>query len=205
MRKFFRLLVLLPLLGSGGCAMLRPSDRPDPGAELELGIAALEAGDYAAASERLYPLYRFYWKEPVGQRALLALIAAEIDPRNPGRRLWSTQDLAGSYTQIPGTAGWTRPIAESFYLLAAELGAAEERLARAEAERDAATRAAEGVAASTLALPGPTVPERIRNVTAQRDELQRRVQQLENDVAQRDRQLREREQELERIRRTIRG
>lgn len=212
MRKISWVLVLVVLGSAGGCAALRPSERPDPSAQLELGLAALAAGDYLAAGEHLYPVYRSHWTEPVGQRALLALMAAEVDPRNPNRRLWSTQDMAGRYLQIPDAPEWTRPVAESFYLLASELGAAEERLARAEADREAAEREAAASAARpapadrrSLALPGPTVPAQLRTVANERDQLRQRVQQLQNEVAQRDRQIRERDQELERIRRTIRG
>jgi hypothetical protein len=211
MRKIW-VIVLLALVGGNGCAMLRPTDRPDPGAELELGLAALAAGDYARANAHLYPLYRSHWEQPVGQRALLALIAAEIDPRNPDRRLWSTQDMAERYMQIADAPEWTHPVAESFYMLAAELGAAEERVARAEAERARAEREAAAAqrqsppaARRSLELPGPTVPQQVGAITRERDELRQRVQQLQNEVSQRDRQIRERDQELERIRRTIRG
>jgi hypothetical protein len=218
MKKICSIVVLLAITGSSGCAALRGSQQPDPAAEVEAGLALLAAGDFAAAGERLYPVYRAHWERPIGQRALLALMAAEIDPRNPDRRLWSTADMASRYLQIENVSEWTVPVAQSFYLLAVELGAAEERVARAEAERDEAeAAAARQRAAAQRSSPAPapasrapeftgqTVPARLGAVQAERDELRRRVQQLEGQVTQRDRQLREREQELERIRRTIRG
>jgi hypothetical protein len=211
------ILAVLAVTVSGGCAQIPGLGRPDPASEFEVGIEALDRGDYATGFDVLYPIYRRHWDQAIGQRALMALMAAEIDPRNDNRRLWSTADMAATYLQIPEVPSWTMPVARAIYLLSIELGATEERVARAEAERDqaqarAATaerqRTAQAGASPERGLPeftGQTVPARLRAVEGERDELRRRVQQLEQRLAERERQLRENEQELERIRRTIRG
>jgi hypothetical protein len=202
-------MALVALAAAAGCAGLRAGEPVDPAADLEVGLEALEQGDYTGAYEVLYPLYRRHWDLPLGQRALLALTAAELDPRNENRRLWSSADLASHYLQIPESPDWTVPVARTLYLVALELGATEERIAQAEAERD---RAQADAAAQRRAgarplpsLPGPSVPARMRELEGEREELRRQLEELQQQLAQRERQLRESEQELERIRRTIRG
>jgi hypothetical protein len=105
MRLGNAILVVLTALVTGGCAIFDGSRQPDPAAEFDVGIEALDRGDYEAGYDILYPIYRRHWDAPIGQRALLALMAAEIDPRNENRRLWSTADMAAAYLQIPEAPG----------------------------------------------------------------------------------------------------
>jgi predicted nucleic acid-binding Zn-ribbon protein len=96
-----------------------------------------------------------------------------------------------------GSPEWVEPVAETLYLLALELGANEERIARAEAERDSAQALPE--------LPGPSVLAQVQTLREERDNLRRRAQALEQVVAAKEKELKEKEQELERIRKTLKG
>jgi hypothetical protein len=198
------LLLALSMSGLVGCAALGLSAEPDPRDQLRRGIAALETRDYTAARGFLEPLYRERWREPVGQQALLALIAAELDNRNPQRRLWAAAEMSARLLSIPEVPTWMVPLAESYYLLAIELGAQEERVARADAARAAAEAE---FAAAVRELPSSTlesVPARISRITTERETLRKRVTDLEQQLATRDKELRDTKQELERVKQTIR-
>ena len=198
------LLLALTTAGLTGCAALSVAREPDARARLDQGVAALEARDYAGARALLEPLYREHWQEQIGQQAMLALIAADLDNRNPNRRLWAAAEMSARLLSIPELEPWLIPVGESYYLLALELGAQEERVARAETAR----RAAEAeVAAAERELPASaaeSVPARINRITTERDSLQRRVGELEQQAEARDKELRETKQELERVKQTIR-
>jgi hypothetical protein len=203
------LLVALSVAGLSGCAAITLSRGVTPRDQLAHAAAALEAQNYVRARELLEPVYYQYWMEPVGQQALLMLIAAELDGRNPSRRLWAAADMATRLLHIPDVEPWVVPVAESYYLLAIELGATEERVALAEAARaDAEERAvrAERAAGPPRRLPTAnreTVPSQLRRVNQNREELRRQVEQLQGEISERDRELRETRQELERIKKTI--
>lgn len=199
-----RAAVCIALLSAGiaGCAALRPERENGADGDLERGLDALAAQDYATARTVLDRVYRLHWQERLGQSALLALTAAEIDPRNNERRLSVASDLAARYLNVPGTPQWTVPVAESLYLLAVELGAQEDSLQRAQADR----RQAEAEAGRLRALPQSqreTVPARIRRLENERNEVQRRLRDTEQRLATREKELRDAQQELERIRKTI--
>lgn len=199
-----RAAVCIALLSAGiaGCAALRPERENGADGDLERGLDALAAQDYATARTVLDRVYRLHWQERLGQSALLALTAAEIDPRNNERRLSVASDLAARYLNVPGTPQWTVPVAESLYLLAVELGAQEDSLQQAQADR----RQAEAEARRLRALPQSqreTVPARIRRLENERNEVQRRLRDTEQRLATREKELRDAQQELERIRKTI--
>ena len=206
MTKMTRAALLLALTTAGltGCAALSVAREPDARAQLDQGVAALDARDYAGARALLEPLFREHWQERIGQQAMLALIAADLDNRNPNRRLWAAAEMSARLLSIPELEPWLIPVGESYYLLALELGAQEERVARAETAR----RAAEAeVAAAERELPASaaeSVPARINRITTERDSLRRRVGELEQQAEARDKELRETKQELERVKQTIR-
>lgn len=184
----------------GGCAMLTRGDGPDAEAELARGLAALRAQEYAAARSILTPVFESSWQERTGQQAALALAAAELDSRNPTRRLWAGADMAGRFLNIPDVAPEDVPVAETLYLLAVELGAQEEALARA----DSAKVQAEQAAAAARPRSGvQTVPARLRAVENERAELAKQVTQLTQSLRARERELAEARQELARIKKTI--
>ena len=139
---------------------------------------------------------------------MLALSAGELDPRKPERRLWAGADLSARLLNVPDVEPWMVPVAETYYLLALELGAQEERLARADSLEQAATvekDAASGLVANRRlpAAPESTVPARIRAIESQRDSLRQRVAELEEQLAARAEELRLTQVELERIKKTI--
>ncbi|HSJ14261.1 MAG TPA: hypothetical protein VK939_07590 [Longimicrobiales bacterium] len=213
-----RLRLALLALAFSGCAAVRGGSDVSPERQLDRGLAALEARDFRRARAILDTIYRAHWQERVGQRAMLALIASELDSRNADRQLWTAADLAARYLNIEDLPRWHVPVGEALYLIAQELGATEERLARAEAESQQALaeRRAEQEevqrelqAADTAggrALPTSTretVPMRIRRLSAERDELQRRLAAAEQRVTAREKELADAQAELERIRMTL--
>lgn len=169
-------LVLVAAL-AGACAALDLNrDRQDPDREFDRALAAWRTGDYRSARHALLRVYNGFAERPVGQRALLALAAAELDPRNPDRRLDAASAFAARYIHEPGVPEWSRPVAEALYLLALDLGARE--------------------AAPVPALPDTPLAARLHKLELRGDSLEARIGALERKLA-------EREQELERIRKTL--
>src|SRR5690606_28231557 len=121
-----------------GCSLIRAGGEPSPEARLEAGLAALAANDRVTADEHLRWVYERHANEPVGKRALIAMASAELDPRNPTRRLWASAERAALFLAHEDAPRWLQPVAETLCLLALELGANEERFARIEAELDSA-------------------------------------------------------------------
>ena len=173
-----------------GCATLRAPFESRAEERFEQALAALGRGDYRSAHEGFSWVAQYHSKDELGQQATLILAALELDPRNPGRRIEVGADVAATYLRAGDEAAWTRPVAQTLYLLGLELGAAEERAEKAERE-------AERAVSRLPALPGPSVSARIRNVEQERDRLARRVESLEKQLAEKD-------QELQRIKKTIR-
>jgi hypothetical protein len=172
------------------CATLKAPFESNGEERLAVALEALARGDYRAAHEGLTWVANTFADEEEGHQATLALAALELDPRNPGRRIEVGADVAANYLRMDEKPAWTQPLAQTLYLLGLELGAAEERVEKAERE-------AERAAARLPALPGPTVSARIRTVEQDRDRLARRVEALEKQLAEKD-------QELQRIKKTIR-
>ncbi len=173
-----------------GCATLKGPLESRGEKRLEEALEALARGDYRTAHEGLSWVAEHDADDRHGQQAVLTLAALEMDPRNPARRIAVGADVAATYLRMSETPAWTLPVAQTFYLLGLELGSAEDRVERAERE-------AERAAARLPALPGPSVAARIRAIEQERDRLAKRVTDLEK-------QLSEQEQELQRIKKTIR-
>jgi hypothetical protein len=212
MWKTTTMVLAVTLSAASGCATFAGNREPDPAGDLAAGLEASAAEDFAGARALLLPVYRQHWASPVGQQALLALAALEVDPRNPERRPEAAAELLARYLGIEAAPEWTVPVAESLYLVALELGG-EPAAARVEADaaREAELRP-EAPTRHLPQLPGPTVPARLAaageaqdRLREERDEVQRRLQQLERQMAARDSVIRVRDQEIERIRRLIGG
>jgi uncharacterized protein YbjT (DUF2867 family) len=171
-----------------GCSTFSSLTTSSVEERFEAGMQALSNGDYTAAHEHLAWVAEHHANREEGQRALLILASMEMDPRNPSRRTDVGADLAATFLRLPERDGWVDPVAQTMYLLGLELGAAEERAQRAE-------RAAEQQR-ELPKLPGPTVSARIKTVEQERDRLQARVKELEDQNGNLQR-------ELERIRKTI--
>lgn len=211
-----RIFLLAALAASAGCAALASTDRgPEPEAQLAAGLAALEHGEYSRARSHLGWVYANHWNEPAGRHALLALIAADLDPRNPDRRLANAAELAARLVTGDEAPAWTAPLGESLYLIALELGAHD-------APATADSLVADSIPLDTLALlteaapldpriarlpilDGPSLPARLAAVRTERDSLAARIGALESALAEREKAIREKDQELERIRKIIRG
>jgi hypothetical protein len=194
------LLLLLGTAGASGCAALAGVRAgSDPAAQLTAGAAAVRSQEYLEARGLLEPLFYEKSEQRVGQQALVVLLAGEMDNRNPDRRLWAAADLATRFLAVDAAEPWLVPVVETMYLLALELGAAEERIAEAETARASAE-----ARARLPALAGETVPARLERATRERDQARRQAEQLQQQLTARERELRETRAELERIRRTIR-
>lgn len=173
-----------------GCATLKAPLESRGEKRFEDGLTALGRGDYRLAHEQLSWVAQHYGHEAYGQQALLTLAAMEMDPRNPARRIEVGTDVVAAYLGLPEKPQWTHPVAQTLYLLGLELGSAEERVARAERQAERATTRLPN-------LPGPSVTAKLRTTEQERDRLARRVDVLEKQLA-------DKEQELERIKKTIR-
>lgn len=191
------LLVGVLVIGVAGCSIVGLNGRPSAEQRLDAGIGALARGDQAEAREHLYPVYSENWGRSVGRRATIVLVALELDPRNPTRRLAVGADMAARMLAQPGTPTWLEPVAETLYLLSLEVGANEERIAQVEAERDSAQALPQ--------LPGPSFMAQLQELRTERDSERRRAAELALTLAAKEKELKEKEQELERIRRTLRG
>lgn len=134
--RHFPLLTLLLLVG--GCTMLQQARSPELDAErrLQLGLASLDAGMYAEAFDELSWVYSRCAGYAASHQALAGLAAIELDPRNPAGREAVGAELLGRLIQHSGPPAWTRPLAESAYLMALALGAAPAPTTRAGAALD---------------------------------------------------------------------
>jgi hypothetical protein len=152
----------------------------------DAGVRALVMGNYAGARSDLSWVAQNNQRTEEGQRALLILAALEMDPRNPNRRIDAGAELSASFLRLPTREEWLEPIAQTLYLVGIELGVAEQRVEQAEQQRKR----------ELPKLPGPTVSARIKNIEQERDRLAKRVSTLEEQLAEKDR-------ELQRIKKTI--
>lgn len=197
--------------GLASCSLLHLASGGSAEDHLHAGLAALDTADYARAMRELTAAYQASPSASDGRHALLALAAVELDPRNPDRRLDEGARLAGGYLRLPPDQSWVSPAASSLYLMALELGAVTARVDSAQAQADSA-RAEAAAARRTMArfervlpkLPGQPITVRLARLQAERDTLQARVHQLDDALAEKDRQLAEKTEEIQRIRRTLR-
>jgi len=186
--------VLLPVLFvATACATF--GSGPDVDGRYERGLQAILASDYASAIRDLDWVGRLRSDKSIGQHALLLGTAATLDPRNPGRD-YAAASLFAMRLRDVGDA-WTVPVGESLRLIATELASSETRIADAEAARDQAFAIATEQRAH--------LEKQLQAVAAERDVLAKQTAELEQTLAERDKLLKEKEQELERIRKIVRG
>ncbi len=199
-------LVLLIAAVLGACAHFRAHPAAAPAAatpeeRLHAAMAALDSGQYGAATKDLLALSQEYPGQPAGRAALLGAAAAELDPRNPARQLDQGASLLVQYLSGAPANDWTEPVAASFYLLAQEAGASAEQVEAAQAD---AARAREEARSRLPRLPGASLTARLQDVQRDRDRLAARVRELETTTVTLNKQLADTVQELSRIRRTLR-
>jgi hypothetical protein len=172
------IVVVGAVLAAVACTRIPPAE-PLPPARLDRAIRALERGDHATAVADLLVVAGRCPVTPLARQALLLAAGAAIDPRNPARQLDLGAVLAARYLAIvPADESGARPLAQTLYLLALELGATAPAAIGCGVSMSA-------VAKGTM-LPqadSPTVPARIgaleRELERLRDELVRIRKALE--------------------------
>lgn len=189
-------LVVALVLGVGACASFRPGE-DNPARSLEAGLGALAAGDHESAAIHFDRAGLAPASGEAGRRALLLGALLRLDPRTEGSDLTVAAARAAALQAAPGAPAWEEATAILLQGVAAGLADARSRVRHAESERHAA------VAASILASASATA--RLNAAVADRDAARRRVTQLEQTLAEKEKELKEKTQELERIRRAIRG
>jgi len=190
--RWFRLALVI---GVAGCASLRPGE-DNPARSLDAGLRALAAGDYPAAVQHFDRAGLSPNAGGSGRRALLAATLARLDPRNPDRDFAAAAERAARLQNDPGAGDWDTLAGWMLAALAGDLEVADARLREAQLERHAAVIRA--------ALAAQSVAARMNALTVERDTTRRRVAQLEQTLEDKDKELKEKTQELERIRRAIR-
>lgn len=113
--------ILILFVGLQGCAPFLQNDRQGPEKVLENALISLDRGDFVAAYENLSWVHEHHWGSPAGERALLAMTAVEMNPRNPGRRIEIGAELGHRFADLPSPSPWNIPVAETFRLLAEEM------------------------------------------------------------------------------------
>lgn len=197
-----------------GCAFLSPRAEEAPrDSRLEIAAALVEAGAYPRAEAVLRMLASRCENGEDGRRALLLLSSLQLDPRNEAGVPDSAALMAARYLSLPDATPAERPVAESLYVLALELGAdpglrpTSEPGAGAPASRFSACALPSEELSAPLTLP---VLERPPLVTVLYD-LRHRVDSLGEQTGQlrsRNRaletQVSELQAELDRLRRLLR-
>lgn len=140
------------LLVAAGCASAPPGSAPPvlplterPSAALEsdmsaverravaeeffAGVRAVEDGRYELAYALLLRVAERCATTPLGRDALLALAAAELDPRNGDPRLHLAAEAAAHLLVHERLTDPERQLAETLYLVSLRLGAGDEGLA----------------------------------------------------------------------------
>lgn len=87
------------------------------------GLAALKLANYPTAIDELSFVARRCGNSPIGGRALLTLIAIELDPRNPAGDPELARGFARRYLELSDKPAWTEPAIETLYLVALDMGA----------------------------------------------------------------------------------
>jgi len=182
---------VLAVLAFVACATVR--SRPDEASvHYEAGLQALARHDFTSAIDHLDDA-TLADDPAIVERALYLRLVAELDPRNPGRRLDVAAERATRMRDSlqRGTVEWMT--ADALGQLASWLREVQDEQALTVTQRDAAAARIESLSA------------RIDSLTTQRDSARRRIVQLEQSNADLDKELKEKTAELERIKRVIRG
>lgn len=125
MSRLTRPLALALLLSGGGCATLQPAPpaERDAALRLDLGLAALHDGQHRAAFEELAWVMTHCPDREAGLYARYALVALELDPRNPDGRPEVGMQIISELILETSTPEWLLPLANTTYLLGLGLGA----------------------------------------------------------------------------------
>lgn len=188
----------------------------------DTAIQALDDGDYAAALSGLDWVADRCAGHALGDEAGILLAAAALDPRNPDRDPGRGADAAAGLLHS-GMIRRQQPVVASLYLLARELGAGYVPVTESRGEAVPTPAAMESVAGvpavtgcgaprslqntaadTTLPmLPIEPVPARLRALRLEQGRLSAVADSLRRRVSIVEAELLEKENELERIRRTL--
>jgi len=149
-------------------------------AYLNAGLCSRKIGNDSDADEFL-------------QRALLLRVAVELDPRNPDRHLADAVQRATRIRDAAQPGSWERLTADVLAQAAAASLQDRDDLTIAETQR-----------ATALSRVTELLAE-VDSLNSERDSARRRAAQFEQTAADCDKELQKKTQELERIRRAIRG
>lgn len=215
----------LLLAACGGKATMREAGVP---MRLDVAARAIHDGEFEAAEEALIRVRETCGDEPLGHQALILLGAMTLDPRNPVRNPDLAATVLARAMRLPEAFPWTRPLSESLYLLALELGASvPDPWAMADAlpdssvtarvlpalhlDEESAARCQPGERNTTQAVvPGlpdliaPNVPERLQEVADESATLRRQLAAARRELATRRQELAAQRKELDRVRATVR-
>lgn len=206
-------LAVLVLVTLSGCTTLRQiahgtEPGPSPEAELRAGAAALEAGDFASAGERLAPLTAGCLNLPLERRAALLRASAEIDPTNPDGVPTTAAALAARVFVHSPAGDPDAALARAVYALALDRGAsvpAEPYDMACELPTGRATgalpTATEPSTASRLSTLGDSLSALSDSLSARNDS----IDALRARASAAEERARLLELELERIRQLLRG
>ncbi|HUF67703.1 MAG TPA: hypothetical protein VMM79_03550 [Longimicrobiales bacterium] len=186
-----RATLALLVLWIAGCATLR-SGPSDAKLRLDAGIDALGRRDFAAAAAGLEDVSRA-GDPALARRALLLLAVTQLDPGNPARDAQAASVIAGRLREgaVPGSIEYIA--AETLERVVRETRDLHQDMIAARMERDRAWTHIDSLRA------------RIDLAVVERDSVQRRTVRLELVRDSLDAELKKTTQELERIRRAIRG
>lgn len=206
-------LAILVLIVLSGCTTLRqiahgPEQGPSPEAELRAAAAALEAGDFSSARDRLAPLTAGCLNLPVERRAALLRASAEIDPTNPDGVPTTAATLAARVIVHAPAGDPDAALARSIYTMALDRGAsvpAEPYDMACEAPPIGATgalpTATEPSTASRLSTLSDSLTVLNDSLSARNDS----IAALQARATAAEERARTLEHELERIRQLLRG
>jgi hypothetical protein len=189
-----RLLCLVVLLAAqAGCATLGFGGTSRERSDLWLTAhSALNAADFVVAEAAFQSLANLHGETQEGRESLFYLGSIKLDPRNPTWSSGPAEVRLGEYLALAGTDGpqiMRYAEAQTLYEIARQLNLpAESRVAGLQPEERVVT-----------------VQERVVVPAAESRELSEQVGQLRQQIAERDARIREQQEELERIRRTLTG
>jgi len=188
-RLILLLLVLSPL---GGCMHLATRGG-EPRDRVEIWTSAheaLEQGDFSGAEERFDHLARIHTGTLEGRESLFYLGAIPLDPRNPGWNSEIAEVRIERYLALRGEEGprlYRYPEARTLLEIARQLNLPID-------ERFPALQTAERIV---------EVQDRVLVPAQQSRALVVEIEQLQSQIAERDVRIRQQQEELERIRRTL--
>ncbi len=159
---------------------------------LQQGLSALARRDYAAAAAPLDVASRSS-KPEIARSALLLLAIMQMDPANPDRQPDAALEGVARLRASGIPADHEQVIGDALERVLRQTRDLQSGLAAAQAQRDTAFARID-----SLQL-------QLGSMTAARDAATRRASQLEQTGADCDKELQKKTQELERIKRAIRG